>query len=246
MIGGGLGQFWSFRAIFLFLVLLSLAIWVYAFVALPETYDISERQSVNLWPIVKRLVGNVKVLTYGCLIGAINGVIFSYYAEAPFIFIETFDLSPLAFGLIGILVASASVIGAQMSKRLIGQIQAERIILWGIGAFIVGSGWQLLINRFLPTGSGLHLVCILSGIFVMLIGLGMALPNCLSLALVDFQDVIGSASALFSLGYYFLVSLFTYGMSFFHNGSLGAMPLYFLVIGSLMWWLTRKFLISSK
>ncbi|MDT2010781.1 hypothetical protein MX632_02070 [Carnobacterium divergens] len=81
---------------------------------------------------------------------------------------------------------------------------------------------------------------LLVGIFITLLGTGTALPNCLSLALVDFQDVIGSAGGLFSLGYYLLVSVVTFGMSFFHNGTLWAMPCYFLLIGLIMLKLAKK------
>jgi len=80
-------------------------------------------------------------------------------------------------------------------------------------------------------------------LFVMLLGSGIALPNCLSLALVSFHDVIGTAGAVFSLGYYLLVSLATWGMSLLHNGSLLTMPLYFLAISIIMWLLGRKFII---
>lgn len=78
--------------------------------------------------------------------------------------------------------------------------------------------------------------------FVMLMGAGIALPNCLSLALVNFQDVVGTAGAIFSLGYYLLVSLTTWGMSSLHNGSLMTMPIYFLVISGGMWLLGKRFI----
>lgn len=87
---------------------------------------------------------------------------------------------------------------------------------------------------------------ILLGVFVVLTGTGMALPNCLSLALVEYQEVIGSAGALFSLGYYLLVSLFTYGMSVIHNGALVVMPIYFLVIGLSMLVFVRRFLYQKN
>jgi len=77
----------------------------------------------------------------------------------------------------------------------------------------------------------------------MLLGAGIALPNCLSLALVSFQDVIGTAGAIFSLGYYLLVSLITSGMSLLHNGSLLTMPLYFMILTMIMLIFGRKFIV---
>lgn len=67
-------------------------------------------------------------------------------------------------------------------------------------------------------------------IFIILLGSGMSIPNCLSLALVNYGDVLGTAGAIFGLGYYIIVSLITTGMSLLHNESLLMMPMYFLCL----------------
>lgn len=103
----------------------------------------------------------------------------------------------------------------------------EKIILLGIAITLLGAVLSASVV-LLPTT--IQMSAMLMSIFVLLFGMGTALPNCLSLALVDFQDVLGSASALFSLGYYLVVSLVIYGMSIWHNGTLLAMPLYFISI----------------
>lgn len=86
----------------------------------------------------------------------------------------------------------------------------------------------------------------LVAMFILLLGIGVALPNCLSLALVDFQDVIGTAGALFSLGYYVIVTMTILGMSQLHTGSLIVMPLYFLVIVVIMMVFTKVFIFGKK
>ncbi|WP_086314510.1 hypothetical protein A5821_002085 [Enterococcus sp. 7F3_DIV0205] len=242
LIGGIVDQYWGFRAVFLVLVLMSVLIFCYAFLRLPETFEVSKRVPIKLIPIIKRLLTSPKVLTYGFLIGAINGVLFSYYAEAPFIFIEQFHLSTAMYGFLGIGVAGASILGALLSKRLLPIYQPEKIILIGIRSMLFGAFFLLVASAATVLPEMIQLWLMLMGIFILLTGTGTALPNCLSLALTDFQDVIGTAGAVFSLGYYLLVSLFTFGMSKLHNGSLLMMPLYFLVIGCLMLFLTRKFL----
>lgn len=67
-------------------------------------------------PIVKKMLALPRVLVFGLLIGGINGILFSYYAEAPFIFIEHFQISPGVYGFLGIIVALASIVGAMISK----------------------------------------------------------------------------------------------------------------------------------
>lgn len=127
----------------------------------------------------------------------------------------------------GILVACATIAGAYLSKYLVSKVVPEKIILLGIAITLLGVVLSASVV-LLPTT--IQMSAMLMSIFVLLFGMGTALPNCLSLALVDFQDVLGSASALFSLGYYLVVSLVIYGMSIWHNGTLLAMPLYFIFI----------------
>ncbi|MEK3750557.1 multidrug effflux MFS transporter [Paenibacillus sp. FSL E2-8871] len=245
LIGGWVDQAFGFRAVFFTLVMMSVLLFVYAFWKLPETTDVSVRKKVAILPIVKRMLSLPRVLVFGLLIGGINGVLFSYYAEAPFIFIEHFNISPGVYGFLGIVVALASIVGAMMSKRLLSLYAAEKII--HIGCLVMTSGALLLtiVSSLASLPNMMLMVCILITLFVMLMGAGIALPNCLSLALVNFQDVVGTAGAIFSLGYYLLVSLATWGMSALHNGSLLTMPIYFLGISGGMWLLSKKFIVTE-
>ncbi|MFJ2042947.1 multidrug effflux MFS transporter [Paenibacillus marchantiae] len=242
LIGGWIDQALGFRWVFFALVLMSVLLFIYAFIKLPETTNVSLRSKVAILPVVKKMLAMPRVMVFGVLIGGINGVLFSYYAEAPFIFIEHFDLSPGVYGFLGIIVALASVFGAMISKRLLTVYAPEKIIR--LGCLVMTSGALLLTlgSRLSMLPNLLQIICMLTAMFVLLIGAGIALPNCLSLALVHFQDVIGTAGAIFSLGYYLLVSLTTWGMGALHNGSLLIMPLYFLIISVGMLWLGKRFI----
>lgn len=245
LIGGWVDQALGFRAVFFVLVIMSVLLFVYAYLRLSETTNVSTRKRVAIFPVVKRIVLSPRVLVFGLLIGGINGILFSYYAEAPFIFIEHFHMSPGLYGFLGIIVALASIIGAMISKRLLTIFQPEKIIHLGCFVMTVGSILLILVSTFTTLPNIVLIVGILTTIFIMLLGAGIALPNCLSLALVDFQDVVGTAGAIFGLCYYLLVSLVTSGMSLLHNGSLITMPLYFLVISVIMWALGKKFILKQ-
>ncbi|AIQ77111.1 multidrug effflux MFS transporter [Paenibacillus odorifer] len=243
LIGGWVDQAFGFRAVFFTLVMMSVLLFMYAFWKLPETTDVSMRKKVAILPIVKKMLALPRVLVFGLLIGGINGILFSYYAEAPFIFIEHFQISPGVYGFLGIIVALASIVGAMISKRLLTLYAPEKII--HIGCIVMAGGALLLTiaSSLVSLPDMIVIVCILITLFVLLMGAGIALPNCLSLALVQFQDVVGTAGAIFSLGYYLLVSLATWGMSALHNGSLLTMPIYFLGISGGMWLLGKKFIV---
>ncbi|MGE7926543.1 multidrug effflux MFS transporter [Lysinibacillus xylanilyticus] len=242
LIGGWVDQALGFRAVFFVLVAMSILLFIYAYFRLPETTDKTTRKRIAIFPVVKRIISSPRVLVFGLLIGGINGVLFSYYAEAPFIFINHFNLSPGLYGFLGIIVALASIIGAMISKRLVNKYRPEKVIHLGSLVMTVGA-LLLLIVSTLPLSNIVLLMGILVSIFITLLGSGIALPNCLSLALVSFQDVIGTAGAIFSLGYYLLVSLITSGMSFLHNGSLMIMPLYFFSLSMILLLFGRKFIV---
>lgn len=242
LIGGWVDQALGFRAVFFVLVAMSILLFIYAYFRLPETTDKTTRKRIAIFPVVKRIISSPRVLVFGLLIGGINGVLFSYYAEAPFIFIDHFNLSPGLYGFLGIIVALASIIGAMISKRLVNKYRPEKVIHLGSLVMTVGA-LLLLIVCTLPLSNIVLLMGILVSIFITLLGSGIALPNCLSLALVSFQDVIGTAGAIFSLGYYLLVSLITSGMSFLHNGSLMIMPLYFFILSIILLLFGRKFIV---
>ncbi|GIN89013.1 Bcr/CflA family drug resistance efflux transporter [Siminovitchia terrae] len=236
LIGGFTDYYFGFQVVFWVLVSMSVIVFFYAFLRLPETAP-SSIEMKPLLPIIKGMITNARLWRYGVLIGGINGVLFSYYTEAPFIFTQYFSLTSAMYGFLGIIVALASIAGAMLSKRLVIRITPEKIILRGLTIMLIGTLVSTSVH-FLPIS--LQLPTMIVSVFIILFGTGTALPNCLSLALIDFQDVIGSASAIFSLGYYLLVSIITYGMSVFHNGTVLAMPLYFLMLGLVM------LLISSR
>lgn len=229
LIGGFAEYYFGFKVVFWVLVAMSIALFCYAFLRLPETKPATIRLQLLL-PIIKRMITNQRLWYYGILIGGLNGILFSYYTEAPFIFIQYFSLTSAMFGFLGIIVATATISGAMLSNRLVSKIKPEKIIMHGL--IILISGTILACSTpLLPT---LQLPIMITSVFIILFGIGTALPNCLSLALNDFQDVIGSAGAIFSLCYYLLVSATTYGMSVLQNGTILAMPLYFLLLGFVM------------
>ncbi|KEK22677.1 multidrug effflux MFS transporter [Bacillus gaemokensis] len=246
LIGGWIDQIFGFRSVFLTLVVMSIGILVCTFITLPETRTNVTTNKINVFSVIKRIISDSKVMIFGVLIGGTNGILFSYYAEAPFIFIKYFKLSPGVFGFLGIVVAFASVIGAQISKQLLSVYKPEKIIYMGC---IVMTGGATILSVIVLTGTIAnmkYMIAFLIAVFVLLLGIGIALPNCLSLALVNFQDVIGTAGALFSLGYYIIVTVTIWGMSQLHTGSLLVMPLYFLILVVVMMVLSRMFIYNSK
>lgn len=239
LLGGWIDQTFGFRAVFFTLVVMSVAIFMYTFVSLPET-RVSKTSNISTLAVAKRLVSDRRVWAFGFLIGTTNGILFSYYGEAPFIFIEFFQMRPGMFGFFGIFVALSSILGAMLSKKLLTRFPAETIILFGSMVTTVGAVCLTGLALYGMSPSAPFLVLLATCIFLLLLGIGMAIPNCLSLALVHYGDVLGTAGAIFGLGYYIVVSLITSGMSYLHSDSLVTMPMYFLGLAILMILVSQK------
>ncbi|WP_125545128.1 multidrug effflux MFS transporter [Levilactobacillus lindianensis] len=223
LIGGVLQTYWGFRSVFSGLVTLAVVVGGYAWWRLPETQPADDRvATASQIQVIKRLVSNPVVWAYGLLIGGINGILFSYYAEAPFIFVNHFGFSAVQYGWLGLVLAGASLLGAILVNRLLTWWSPEQLTRWGLLFSVVAA------LTFVLTTYGEYPGLMLVSIFLTFLGLNIVLPNALNRALVGYEDVMGSASGWFSLGYYLLVSGMTFGMSCLHNGAITTLPWYVL------------------
>ncbi|WEG73999.1 multidrug effflux MFS transporter [Vagococcus intermedius] len=242
LIGGFVGESFGYRAVFFTLVLMSVGVFAYSYLSLPETFVPETKTAVSLSKVARRLISNPRVVTFGIIIGGINGLLFSYYAEAPYVFIEYFGMTQSHYGFLGIMIALATVIGSLLSKRLLAHFKPEMIIRGGLSLAFLGAVALLVVTCLSGMASWIQMGLYIITVFIILVGTGISLPNCLSLALVDFKDVVGTAGAIFSLAYYLLVSLCTFLMSVLHTGSLINMPLYFIALIGVQLMLSKRYL----
>ena len=226
LIGGAVQTSLGYRNVFAVLIGLAVACLIYAGLRLPETRPATVR--VASWgqqrQVVRRLLHDPVVWVYGLLISGINGILFSYYAEAPFIFETHFGFSALQYGSLGLLLAVASLGGALLVTWLVTYWSPRKVALAGL-VFSCLAALGLVVAASLGSLWGL-----LVGIFCVFLGLNVTLPNALNRALIGYEDVMGSASGWFSLGYYLAVSGLTALMSWLHTGSILILPVYILGI----------------
>ena len=219
LIGGVMQTYFGYRSVFATLVTMAVAVGLYALSRLPETQT-SRPRRLRQGRVVRRLLTDPVVWGYGLLIGGINGVLFSYYAEAPFIFMTHFGYSAVRYGWLGLVLAGASLLGALLVNRFLNVWTPEQVALGGLVfsslasvGLVAAAYWQ-------------QATLMIVGIFLTFLGLNVTLPNALNRALVGYETIMGSASGWFSLGYYLLVSALTCGMSWLHNGTVQTLPWY--------------------
>lgn len=228
LIGGLIQTYLGYKNVFSFLIAMAVTTLLYAYYRLPETIDRENIQEVSLLKVTFRLLKDPIVWVYSILIGGINGILFGYYSEAPFIFIKHFHYSSVQYGSLGMSLALASLLGAILVNFLAKYIKAEYIGLIGLTFSSISA--LLLVISLQFDNSFLMII----GFFLIFLGLNTTLPIALNLALKGYEDVIGSASGLFSFGYYLIVSGLTYLVSFIHNGTILSLPLFILATSLIM------------
>lgn len=222
LIGGALATYFgSYRSVFVGLMIMAGLLWVAVLWRLPETRVVVANPAP--WPqVAGRMLTSSQVWGYCLLISGINGILFSYYAEAPFIFEMHFGLSAVQYGWLGLLLATASILGALITNAAAGKIASHTLICSGLWLALGGACGMWLFAD--------HLIGSLIAIFVMFCGIYTALPLVLNRALIGFEAVIGTASGLLSFAYYLLISALTLLMSAMHDGTAFALPRYVLLI----------------
>lgn len=148
--------------------------------------------------LLRKMLNDCYIWRDSILVMSFNVMLFSYYSLAPFIFKKE-GFSTTDFGYSGFILATGTLIGALVNKRLIKKgFGSETLIRTGtfiafIAAIIVGvleeKIWFLIPFCFI------------------VIAYGIAIPNILSTALFRYKNETGSAGAVFGLIYYILIGL---------------------------------------
>lgn len=237
VLGGFLSEFYGWRANFWALVILSVILTIWTYKSLPETRPAQvSKFSINKMHLLfiemfksRALWGHV------FLIGATNGILFGFYQEAPFVFIEQMGIKPSLYGLFGLLIASTTVLAARISYKQSMRYSAQSFIQCGAACVLAGG---LLLTLAVLTGIfNINIIGIASTVvtlFAIFFGIGLIIPNSLSHALKPYQMAAGTAGSIFGGAYYCLIAAFTWIMSVLHNGTAFPLPLYISLLGVIL------------
>jgi len=240
IIGSMTTVFFAWKAVFLVLILIGLIIATIVVLRLPET-NVFVHKGKESWAEMrihlKRLIRDKEVMGHSMLVGGVNGILFGYFSEGPFYFMESLNLSPLFFGTIAFSILIPLLVGGSISKHMHGKgLTALQIIQYGAAmiclmALLFWISTCLLSgveNRHSMIGVSLIFICFILG------GFGLIIPNSISLALRDYREISGTAASVFGFSYYIIASSLNALMSYLHNGTLQRMPLFFLIVAAIL------------
>lgn len=236
VVGGVIVQNFHWSMVFIVLLFAGFFVLFNVSARLPETHpDFNNRHNRIRWyTAAAQMIKDPQVVTCGSVVGGIVGIGFSLYSEGPFYFIDILNLSPSQYGFIFPLICTAAILGGFVSRHLnkkgrtpIELIHASIIVLLVSTVLMTLSTYMGLISIASPTQS---IVLSIGFLFFINFAFGLSIPNALSLALMKYGHMAGTAGALFGFYYYMVTAVIAYGMGLFHDGALSAMPLYFMIV----------------
>lgn len=236
VIGGFVAQYFGWSATFIMLTITGTILLGLICINLMETHAHESRKRVNTFHLALRMLKDPKVVCCGLLIGSGNGINFSYFAEAPFYLISLLGLSPIVYGLTFLATSGAYMLGNMISKRLHEHHQYHTIMGYGAIILVIGASIFILLtligaNKF---PAPFMAAIAVSSMMIISAGIAMLISNSLYISLTEYRDNSGTASSIFGLFYYLVISVITLGMGYIHNKTLIPMPVYFFSIAIFM------------
>lgn len=228
LLGSIVASIWDVYMVFVLLILLGTVALFWSSFGLKETLQQDKKLKLSFRQITKKIVNDKVFWIYGGLIGILNGIIFSYYGEAPFIFMEYFKFSMIQYGCLGCIVALASFFGAKYCKKMSIKKTNQQILFTGNLIFLLGIILYMISISFLLSYSTLVISFLLIAVFVIFFGLSCMLPVCLSNALINHTDHLGISGAILGLYYYSIVGIITFIMSYIDSSFLLYYPLFLM------------------
>jgi len=195
-IGAGLLELTSWRGVFLVLCIAGTLLLAMAAFRLPETLPPERRDpggGVTATLASMRRVGTNPVFLANALAAGIGfGSIFAYVSGSSFLIENVYGLSPSMFGFLFAVNGVGLVAAGQLSARYVGRLGAGRLLTVGLFTMAI-SGVSFLV--MVMTGVA-GMAGVLACLFLAMCSNGLTAPNAMALAMNDFPDAAGSASAL--------------------------------------------------
>jgi len=195
VIGGYLQEWWGWRAVFAFLVVLGLLLLLLIWIRLPETLPAAGRQTIH--PLaVARTYG--RVVRSGHFMALISSIalnfagFFLFVAASPELLYRHLGYGADDFARLFLPVVVGLMAGAMVSGRLAGRLLPPQQVVLGYAIMALGWVLNLLQAYLLPAAA----VTVIGPVVVYTCGMSIAMPSLTLLSLEHFPTHRGTASAV--------------------------------------------------
>ena len=194
--GGFLVAWFGWQSTFIATAFIGIGVLIFVIFSLEETLPPARRNpppASQLLATYWRLARNPVFVSYSLIVSFASGAMQAYLTSVPVVFIILMDVPPELFGFYIMIMPTLYVIATYTSRRLMGRIPLDRIILIGVACSATGG--------LLQFSFGLWGVStpypVLFAFAISNFGTGLVLANCYAQALNAVKPAIaGQAAAL--------------------------------------------------
>ena len=194
VLGGWIYTGFGWRAVFAFLALLGLALFVLSWRYLPETLDESQRHSLHpvlLGRAYVEVLSSAPFVLLTLAVGFNFGGFFIYVLSAPVFVMRYLHLGAQEFGWMFLPTVAGMMTGSFLSGRLAGHLSPGRTVAAGYAVMLAAAALNLAVNRWLPPGlpQSVLPICVYN------LGMALTMPSLTLMALDIFPARRGLASS---------------------------------------------------
>ncbi len=195
MIGSTVIIPFGWRAVFGVITLLALFGIVLVALALPETLPPEKRKKLGVAAMAASfgtLFRDARFLSLTLIAGLGLSSFFAFIANASFIYIDHYGMSPFGFSFAFSVNAIGFIGASQFAARLAGRYGFNRVVMTAVTSYMVLS--VLLFGLTIAGFDGLAVL--MTGLFLAFACLGLVIPSSMVMALDEHGKIAGVASAL--------------------------------------------------
>lgn len=232
LVGSGLLTFTSWRGVFVVLGLAAVLIGLLTRSQLAETLPPERRIPATVTGTLaayRRVLSDKLFLAVVFVAAMIFTALFAYVSGSPFVMQGVFGLSPQAFGVAFASMSLGLSLSSQFNPRIVRRIGPVRGLVTGLVMIVTGALVMLLLAQFRIGG----LAGFLGPMFLVMMGLGIALPNAPAVALHRHGEAAGTAAALLGASQFVMGSLVTPLVGALDDGTSRPIPLVILASAGL-------------
>lgn len=235
IIGSNIVAYFGWRYNFVFMNLYCITLFILCIRYLPETYPYIGVPSGNFRQVLRSLLLDKKVLSFAFMIGAFNGIFYSFYIEAPFIYIEKIGIKHQYYGYFVLLpLCIAASLGSYYTRYLVRKMTDENIIILEslVISFISTCAYTIFTLSWYYKILDDNIVKYLLLIPMLVQGFShsMLMPTILRRALHDYDKVNGTAGSIFGFIYYMLIAAVNYATTQIHSDNFSRVGFMYIIL----------------
>ena len=187
-------------------------------IGIPEPMHPDHRQSLRMGSLLKNyraIASDISFLGYTLTNSLAFAGLFAFLSGASFVLIDFLGVKPQHFGLFFACIVAGYIVGNLTAVRLGRQLVPDQILVRGLVLSVAGGG----LMAALAMAEVYSVWAVILPQALVMMGVGMVLPQTMAGALANFPHMAGSASALFGFTQMAVAAIIGMLVGHFHDGT---------------------------